>query len=158
MFELLVLNGPNLNLLGSREPGVYGTMELAGIEDKLQELALELEVHLQFFQSNSEGSLIDRLHAGIGTVAGAIFNPGAYTHTSIALRDAIAAVRYPVVEVHLSNVNAREEFRRTSMLAPVCAGTISGFGWRSYTLALRAVVGAIEDRTARTHHQDQRLA
>ena len=158
MHELLVLNGPNLNLLGSREPGIYGTMGLADIEGKLQELALELNVHLEFFQSNSEGALIDRLHAGIGTVAGALFNPGAYTHTSIALRDAIAAVRYPVVEVHLSNVNAREEFRRTSVLAPVCAGTIVGFGWRSYMLALRAVVGTIEDQTAHAHHDDQRLA
>lgn len=158
MFELLVLNGPNLNLLGSREPGIYGTMGLAEIEDRLRELAPELGVKLEFFQSNSEGALIDRLHGGIGTVAGAVFNPGAYTHTSIALRDAIAAVRYPVVEVHLTNIDAREEFRRTSMLAPVCAGTIAGFGWRSYTLALRAVVGAIEDQTAHTHHNDQRLA
>lgn len=158
MLELLVLNGPNLNLLGSREPGIYGIMGLAEIEGKLRELALELGVNLDFYQSNSEGALIDRLHAGIGVAAGAIFNPGAYTHTSIALRDAIAAVRYPVVEVHLSNINAREEFRRVSMLAPVCIGTISGFGWRSYTLALRAVVGAIEDQSAHVHHDDQRLA
>ncbi len=157
MLEILVLNGPNLNLLGTREPGVYGTMGLAQIEERLRELAVELGVGLRFFQSNHEGALIDELHAGIGRASGAIFNPGAYTHTSVALRDAIAAVRYPVVEVHLSNVQSREEFRRISMVAPVCAGTVAGFGWRSYELALRAITGVLADQAARPV-RDERLA
>ncbi|MBU1079471.1 MAG: type II 3-dehydroquinate dehydratase [Spirochaetes bacterium] len=158
MREILVLNGPNLNLLGAREPGVYGTLGLADIESRLRALAPELGVALRFFQSNHEGALIDELHAGMGRSAGAIFNPGAYTHTSIALRDAIAAVRYPVVEVHLSNVQAREEFRKVSMVAAACAGTVAGFGWRSYELALRAVAGAIADRAEAPARDDGRLA
>jgi len=158
MHEILVLNGPNLNLLGAREPGVYGTMSLARIEEDLRALAAELGVGVRFFQSNHEGALIDELHAGIGRSSGAVFNPGAYTHTSVALRDAIAAVRYPVVEVHLSNVHAREEFRRVSMVAAVCAGTVSGFGWRSYELALRAVAGIIADRGSSPEREDERLA
>ncbi len=157
MYEILVINGPNLNLLGLREPGIYGSMNLAQIEERLRELAAELGVGLRFFQSNHEGALIDELHAGLGRCAGAIFNPGAYTHTSVALRDAIAAVRYPVVEVHLSNVHAREEFRKVSMVAAVCAGTVSGFGWHSYELALRAVTGILADHAER-QNRDERLA
>ncbi|GAB1457023.1 MAG: type II 3-dehydroquinate dehydratase [Spirochaetia bacterium] len=148
MRHILMLNGPNLNLLGMREPGVYGTLSLPQIEEKLELLANELGCELTCLQSNHEGALIDSLHAGIGRYSGALFNPGAYTHGSIALRDAIAAIRYPVVEVHLSNVQAREEFRHVSIVAAVCAGTISGFGWHSYELALRAIMGVLDDRNS----------
>lgn len=142
MKTILILNGPNLNLLGTREPGVYGATTLADIEASLSDLAKELGVECQFFQSNCEGFLIDRLHEARETCAGIVFNPGAYTHTSVALRDAISAIApVPVIEVHLSNVYARpEEFRHHSMLAPVCAGQIAGLGGEGYLLGLRAVV------------------
>lgn len=145
MPEILVLNGPNLNLLGLREPGVYGSLGLDDINGRLSALAGELGLGVRFFQSNVEGLLIDALHEARSWAAGAVFNPGGYTHTSVALRDAIAAVGYPVVEAHMSNVHAREDFRRLSMVAPVCAGTVSGFGWRSYELALRALAGLLAD-------------
>ncbi len=147
MKEILVLNGPNLNLLGKREPEIYGSTGLAEIQENLKQVAMDidLDISLRYFQSNSEGALIDELHNAMGKIDGVIFNPGAYTHTSIALRDAIAAVGYPVVEVHLSNVHAREEFRRVSMVAEVCAGTISGFGPRSYTLGLLALAGILAE-------------
>lgn len=141
MKPILILNGPNLNLLGTREPGVYGSTTLADIETALRELASELVVDLQFFQSNSEGDLIDQLQDARLACAGVVFNPGAYTHTSVALRDAISSINpVPVVEVHISNVYARpEEFRHKSLLAPVCAGQVAGFGLDSYLLGLRAV-------------------
>jgi 3-dehydroquinate dehydratase II len=141
MKKILVLNGPNLNMLGIREPMVYGKTTLADITKLLRARAKELRVELEFFQSNSEGALIDRLHAARMKVAAVIFNPGAYTHTSVALRDAISSIApVPVVEVHLSNVYARpEEFRHKSLTAPACVGQISGFGPQSYLLALEAV-------------------
>jgi 3-dehydroquinate dehydratase-2 len=139
--EILLLHGPNLNLLGTREPEVYGKMTLDDINDKCRAYVAPHKLTLWVEQHNHEGALIDILHVARNRVAGVVFNPGAYTHTSIALRDAITAVSLPVVEVHLSNVHAREEFRHHSYLAPVCLGQISGFGWRSYLLGLDALLG-----------------
>lgn len=134
--KLLVLNGPNLNLLGTRDPEHYGSLTLADIETQLTQAFDTLD--LVFMQDNHEGELVDALHmANRDEFKGVVFNAGAYTHTSVALRDAVAAIKPPVVEVHLSNVHGREEFRRHSYLAPVCAGQISGFGAHSYHLALQ---------------------
>ncbi len=138
--HLLILNGPNLNLLGTREPDVYGRGDLKELE---QSLAFAFpETEFSFFQSNHEGALIDRLHQAVGeTVEGIVFNPGGYTHTSVALRDAIAAIPIPVIEVHLSNVHAREAFRHQSLTAAVCAGQIVGLGRQGYHLAVRYLLG-----------------
>ena len=138
--KILILHGPNLNLLGTREPEVYGSMTLNDINNKLVELGRELGAEIKCLQSNHEGALIDALHDARIWADGVVFNPGAYTHTSIALRDAISAIQIPVVEVHLSNVYAREEFRHVSMISAVCKGKVTGFGWRSYVLGLRALV------------------
>ena len=137
--KILVMNGPNLNLLGKREPGVYGTETLASIEGEIAQLAEKLGIEVEFFQSNHEGAIIDALHGAMDTMDGVILNAGAYTHYSYAIRDAIAAIKIPVVEVHMSNVFARDEFRKNSVIAPVCAGSISGFGKTSYLLALQAL-------------------
>lgn len=139
--RVLVLHGPNLNLQGRRETEVYGQATLAQIDAGLQALAAELGVALEIRQSNHEGALIDWLHEAPGTFAGVVLNAGAYTHYSLALRDAVAAIAVPVVEVHLSNPAAREPFRHASVLAPVVRGTISGFGPLSYQLGLRAIAG-----------------
>ncbi|MBD2136824.1 type II 3-dehydroquinate dehydratase [Anabaena sp. FACHB-1237] len=138
--SILVLHGPNLNLLGLREPGIYGSLTLANINHLLETEAVNLQVKLTPVQSNHEGVLVDNIHGALGRHQGIIINAGAYTHTSVALRDAIAAVNIPTVEVHLSNIYRREEFRHHSYIAPVVIGQISGFGSQSYILGLQALV------------------
>ncbi|AQZ51774.1 type II 3-dehydroquinate dehydratase [Martelella mediterranea] len=136
---IFVLNGPNLNLLGQREPGIYGDMSLAAIENECRKLGEELGFSIDFRQSNHEGVLVDWLHEANEKAAGVAINPGAYGHTSIALHDAIRAIAVPVVELHISNIHAREAFRHKSMISPAVKGVICGFGQDSYLLAIRAL-------------------
>jgi len=138
--SILVLHGPNLNLLGLREPGIYGSLTLAEINRLLESKAMELQAEVSSVQSNHEGVLIDAIHGALGKYQGIVINAGAYTHTSVALRDAIAGVNLPTVEVHLSNIYRREDFRHHSYIAPVVIGQISGFGSQSYLLGLQALV------------------
>ena len=137
--RILVINGPNLNLLGKREPAVYGTTTLWDIESRLKKRFPQ--VQFEFFQSNHEGAMIDQLQKAMdGAFDGVVINPGAYSHYSYAIRDAIAALKTPVVEVHISNIHAREEFRRHSVITPVCKGVVAGFGEMSYELAVKFLV------------------
>lgn len=144
MPALLVLNGPNLNLLGTREPDIYGAKTLADIEAEAVAHGAARGVDVTCAQSNSEGGLVDHIHAARGTMQGIIFNAGAYTHTSVALRDAVSGVGVPTIELHLSNVHARESFRHHSYLAPVCVGVICGFGAAGYNLAIDGMIGHLE--------------
>ncbi len=144
MSKVLVIHGPNLNLLGEREKNIYGDMTLEGINECLKELASDSDIELEILQSNHEGDIVDKIgQAKKQGFAAILINPAAYTHTSVAIRDAVAAVELPTVEVHLSNIHAREEFRQKSLIAPVAYGQISGFGVDSYILGLEAIIGLI---------------
>ena len=140
MGKILVMNGPNLNLLGTREPEIYGTVTLADIHERLRRRANEADLDIEFMQSNHEGALVDAIQRTRRTADYIILNAGAFTHYSIAIHDAIAAVNVPVIEVHLSNIHRREEFRRTSVIAPVVLGQIAGFGAESYMAALEVII------------------
>jgi 3-dehydroquinate dehydratase-2 len=144
IMKILVLHGPNLNMLGTREPEIYGRLTLDDINKKLNQLAADLGIEISSFQSNSEGGLVDRIQAAVGEFDGIVINPAAYTHTSIAIRDAISSTALPVVEVHLSNIHSREKFRTKSHIAPVAVGQICGFGADSYLLGLRAIFNHIK--------------
>jgi 3-dehydroquinate dehydratase II len=148
--KILVIHGPNLNLLGKREPDVYGRVSIQSIDRSLKKLAEANKVALEVFQSNHEGEIVTRIQEADGRVDAIVMNPAAYTHTSVAIRDAVAAVRLPVIEVHLSNIYAREEFRHQSLIAPVAAGQVSGFGAKSYELGLVAALHVIAARKKKT--------
>jgi 3-dehydroquinate dehydratase-2 len=143
--KILAIQGPNLNLLGKREPGIYGTVAMEQINERMVKAGEENGVEVRTFQSNGEGAIIDSLHEAADWANGVVINAGAYSHYSIAIRDAIAAIKIPVIEVHLSNVHAREEFRHKSVIAPVCKAVIVGFGWRSYMLGLEGLIGILKD-------------
>jgi 3-dehydroquinate dehydratase-2 len=144
--KILVLHGPNLNLFGRREPHIYGTMTLEQINERLRTLGAKIQAELIFFQSNHEGALVDALHKHMDQVQGAIINPAGLTQYSVSLHDAIKAMPFPVLEVHMSNIAAREEWRHHSIISPAVKGTIQGLGWRSYTAALRALVEMVREK------------
>ena len=137
--KLLIINGPNLNMLGVREPEKYGNTTLADIEKELLTYSLGLGIEIETYQSNIEGEIIDKIQQALGSFDGIVINPGGYTHTSVAIRDAISSVNLPSVEVHMTNIHAREEFRQKSLIAPVCIGQISGFGQNVYKLGIKAL-------------------
>ena len=146
--KILVLHGPNLNLFGRREPHIYGTTTLTQINERLTALARELGVTLEVFQSNHEGALVDKFHENIDVAAGALLNPAGLTQHGVSLHDAIKAMPFPVLEIHMSNIAAREEWRRHSIISPAVKATIQGLGWRSYTMGLRALVEMLGDSPA----------
>jgi 3-dehydroquinate dehydratase II len=142
--KILVINGPNLNMLGIREPEKYGSTSLVDIEKELHAYSFELGVGIETFQNNIEGEIINKIQQALNNFDGIIINPGGYTHTSVAIRDAISSVNLPCVEIHMTNIHAREEFRQKSLIAPVCIGQIAGFGKNGYKLALKALVECIK--------------
>ncbi len=148
MTKILLIHGPNLNLLGKRSPEIYGTSGLEEINARMKKIAEESGAELRVFQSNSEGALIDAIHDADHWADGIVINPGAYAHYSYAIRDALASIRLPAIEVHLSNIYAREEFRHHSVISPVVAGCISGLGWHSYACGIQAMIGLIRERAA----------
>lgn len=144
--NILIINGPNLNLLGKREPHIYGNMTLNDINDKIKvEFSKNNNINFEFYQNNVEGEIINKLHSSIGKFNGIVINAGAYTHTSLAIADAIKAIQIPTIEVHLSNIYSREEIRHTSFLSPCCIGQISGFGFYSYILAVQALINYLKN-------------
>lgn len=145
MFKILLMHGPNLNLLGEREPGIYGAVGYDEINARMTKTAEENGAELRVFQSNSEGALVDAIHDARKWADGIVINPGAYSHYAIALRDALSAVKLPTIEVHLSNVHAREEFRHKLVLTPVCVGMICGLGWRSYLYGILAMIAHLKE-------------
>ncbi len=149
MLKILLMHGPNLNLLGWREPGIYGTVGFDEINRRMKQLAQENNVELTVFQSNSEGALVDAIQDARNWANGILINPGAYSHYSIAIRDALSAVKLPTIEVHLSNIHAREEFRHRLVLTPVCVGMICGLGWRSYLYGLQALIAILQEQAER---------
>ncbi len=149
MLKILLMHGPNLNLLGWREPGIYGTVGFDEINRRMKQLAQENNVELRVFQSNSEGALVDAIQDARNWANGILINPGAYSHYSIAIRDALSAVKLPTIEVHLSNIHAREEFRHRLVLTPVCVGMICGLGWRSYLYGLQALIAILQEQQQR---------
>jgi len=144
--KILVINGPNLNLLGKREKNIYGSRTLENINKQMASVAKEKNAELDFFQSNHEGEIVDKLGEAEKSYAAVVINPAAYTHTSVAIRDAIASINIPVIEVHISNIYQREEFRHKSLIAPVAKGQVSGFGEYSYTLGLLAAIYTVENK------------
>ena len=144
--KILIINGPNINLLGTREPAIYGVLTMENINALLKEYAQELGVEIETFQSNIEGEIVDRIQSAKKDCQGIVINPAAYTHTSVAIRDAISAVELSAVEVHISNIHAREEFRKNSFIAPVCIGQICGFGADSYKLGLKGIVDFLNNK------------
>ncbi len=148
MTKILIIHGPNLNLLGTRETSIYGSAGLGTINEAIAQKADAMKVQVDFFQSNHEGELVDRIHAAVEDFHAMVINPAAYTHTSVALRDALSAVSIPAVEVHLSNIYAREEFRHTSLISPVAKGVVSGFGIQSYLLGLEAAASLAKEGCA----------
>jgi 3-dehydroquinate dehydratase-2 len=147
VIKILLIHGPNLNLLGTRSPEIYGTLGLDAINARMKSLAEADGAELRTFQSNSEGALIDAIHEAAGWADGIVINPGAYAHYSYAIRDALASIKLPAIEVHLSNIYAREEFRWHSVISPVVVGCISGLGWRSYACGIQTMIGMLQDRT-----------
>jgi 3-dehydroquinate dehydratase-2 len=156
--KVVVIQGPNLNMLGHREQNIYGPMKLEDIHKQMEGFAEQNGMEIEFFQSNLEGEIIDRLQECMGEASGIIINPAGYTHTSIAIRDAIAAIQIPTIEVHISNIHAREEFRQKSIIAPVCAGQISGFGPFSYHMAMVGIVQIINEVKAMREAQQAQQA
>lgn len=146
--KIFVINGVNMNMLGIREPEKYGAMTLKDLEKSLYAFSFELGIDIEMFQSNHEGEIVEKIHSALGNADGIVINPGAYTHTSVAIRDALSAVNIPTVEIHMTNIHSREDFRHKSLIAPVCVAQISGFGFDSYKLGLKGLVDFLKSDNA----------